>query len=102
MRTDDLDTAPNEERDEEKIKEVSQSHPQWESELERVVHKRESSACDSVFIAHAGYGGWPPGCAMECHGSSSPENKMPDVDPGKRPSALRLARRLRLQATSMM
>jgi len=38
MRTDDLDTAPNEERDEEKIKEVSQSHPQWESELERVVH----------------------------------------------------------------
>ena len=38
MRTDDLDTAPNEERDEEKIKEVSRSHPQWESELERVVH----------------------------------------------------------------
>ena len=38
MRTDDLDTATNEQRDEEKIKEVSQSHPQWESELARVIH----------------------------------------------------------------
>jgi hypothetical protein len=38
MPTNNLDSAPNEQREEEKIKVVSQSHPQWKSELECVVH----------------------------------------------------------------
>ncbi len=48
MRADDLDTAANEQRDEEKVKEVGQSDPQRESELERVVHNAKLPACDSV------------------------------------------------------
>ena len=38
MSANDLDSAADEQREEEKVKEVSQSHPQWESELECVVH----------------------------------------------------------------
>ncbi len=48
MRADDLDTAANEQGDEEKVKEVGQSNPQRESELERVVHNAKLPACDSV------------------------------------------------------
>src|SRR6266567_4584666 len=48
MRTDDLDTAANEQGDEEKVKEVSQSDPQRESKLERVGHNAKLPACDSV------------------------------------------------------
>ena len=47
MRTDDLDTAANEQRDEEKVKEVSQSDPQRKSELERVVH---NASCRRVIL----------------------------------------------------
>ena len=47
MRADDLDATANEQRDEEKVKEVGQSHPQRKSELERVVHNAKTPACDS-------------------------------------------------------
>jgi hypothetical protein len=48
MRANDLDSTANEQREEEKIKEVSQSHPQWEPELECVVHNAKQTAGDSA------------------------------------------------------
>ena len=43
MRTDDLDSAANEQGEKEKVKEVSQSHPQWEPELECVIHNAKAA-----------------------------------------------------------
>jgi hypothetical protein len=48
MPANDFDSAANEQREEEKVKEVSQSHPQWESELECVVHNAKLTAGDSA------------------------------------------------------
>ena len=48
MCADDLDATANEQRNEEKIKEVGQADPQRKAELERVVHNAKTPACDSV------------------------------------------------------
>jgi hypothetical protein len=50
MPANNLDSAADEKREEEKVKEVSQSHPQWESELECVVHNAKPTAGDSAKI----------------------------------------------------
>jgi hypothetical protein len=47
MPANNLDSAANKQREEEKVKELSQSHPQWESELECVVHNAKLTAGDS-------------------------------------------------------
>ena len=46
MRADNFDSTANEQREEEKIKEVSQSHPQRKPELEYVVHNAKPTASD--------------------------------------------------------
>ena len=54
MPANNLDSAANEQREEEKVKEVSQSHPQWESELECVVHNAKPTAGDSAMTESNG------------------------------------------------
>src|SRR6266516_3145183 len=70
MRADDLDATANEQRDEEKVKEVGQSHPQRKSELERVVHNAKTRALQQTTRAIL------------------TTNKMPDVDLVNRHPAL--------------
>jgi hypothetical protein len=48
MPANNLDSAANEQREEEKVKEVSESHPQRKPELECVVHNTKPTADDSA------------------------------------------------------
>ena len=48
MDADDFDIAANEQRDEKKVKEMSQPNPQRKTELKGVVHNGKLPPCDAV------------------------------------------------------